>query len=172
MLKLAPPRIIFIVLLTSLASLYLFPLFAICGIKPDFLLLFLIFYSFRVSWKQAPVLAFLIGAIKDILSVRVFGMETFALVSAGFLARYLMGKIEREDFLILVSGGFVYSMFYEFVCAAEYAFFERSFTVFSSQMVRGFWSSLYTVCFLPAAFVFFEKFSGDRASIFAGREIR
>lgn len=117
-------------------------------------------------------MAFLIGAIKDILSVRVFGMETFALVSAGFLARYLMGKIEREDFLILVSGGFVYSMFYEFVCAAEYAFFERSFTVFSSQMVRGFWSSLYTVCFLPAAFVFFEKFSGDRASIFAGREIR
>ncbi|HNV85839.1 MAG TPA: rod shape-determining protein MreD [Candidatus Omnitrophota bacterium] len=163
---------IWIVSLTAIASLYLFPSFAIGGIKPDFLLLFLIFYSFRISWKQAPLVAFLIGIIKDVFSVRVFGLETFSLVSSGFLARYLMGKIEREDFLILVSGGFVYAMFYESVCAAEYAFLERSFAVFSAQLVRGFWSALYTVCFLPLAFVLFEKLSGGRASIFAGREIR
>jgi len=132
-----------------------------------------IFYSFRVSWKQAPLVAIGVGILKDILSLRMFGIETFALVSAGILASFVMGVVEREESVILMTGAFLYSLFYEWVCAAEYAFISRSFAVFSEQAVCGFWNSLYTVLFLPLIFPVFERIAaGRRTSIFAGREIR
>lgn len=172
MLRLSTAKLVLIVTLTFFISLYLVPFIAIRGCRPDLLLLFVIFYSFRVSWKQAPFVALGIGVLKDLLSLRMFGIETFALVAAGVLASFVMGVVEREESVILMTGAFLYSLFYEWVCAAEYAFVCRSFSVFSEQAVRGVWNSLYTMLLLPLLFSFFERIAAGRRSIFAGREIR
>ena len=79
-------------------------------IKPDFLLIAVIFLNFYVDFKEAAGIGFLAGFLKDSFSAGIFGANIFAfLVCIVILAQY-QRYIYREDLYLKVILVFLISL--------------------------------------------------------------
>ena len=152
-----------LVFLVFFLSLYIVaPVLSIRGIQPDLWVLLLLFYAFRVNWKKMPFFAFFIGLLKDFLSTRFFGLETFSLGILAILLSYVMGKVEREDPVTFVVSAFLFSLFYEWMLCAGFVITSGSYTLLPYFFLRSFWSAVYTVAVFPPAFLVFQFFTEER----------
>ena len=82
----------------------------IFGVRPDLFLIFIVFWSFAVDRRSAPVVAIILGLIRDIFASGFFGSETFSYFLAGFLVSIISLKIERQNFLMKGTTCFVFSL--------------------------------------------------------------
>ena len=100
-----------ILVLAGLAwlELSLLPFFSIRQIKPDFFLIFLAFYAFRVHWKHILTLAFLVGLIQDLLTNSFFGLETASYVGGAILLQFLAIRFNQDKLWIELASLFSFS---------------------------------------------------------------
>lgn len=111
-------RYLFFVIII-LVSLFLQLLFSyqinFLRIKPDFLLIAVIFLSFYADFKAAASIGFLAGFLKDSFSAGIFGANIFAYLWCVVILAQYQRYIYREDlylkvilvFLIGLSSGFL-----------------------------------------------------------------
>ncbi len=163
MIRVPRSKLILLVFLVFFLSLYFTaPVLSIRGIQPDLWVLLLLFYAFRVDWKKAPLFAFTLGLLKDFLSIRFFGLETFTLGAAAILLSFVLGKVERDDPLNFVVSAFLFSLLYEWMLCAGFALTSGSYALLPYFFARSFWTAVYTVAVFPFAFLIFQYVAEDR----------
>ncbi len=170
MFRLSAAKLIVLTVVTFFLDLYIAPFLTINGIKPDLWILLLLFYAFRVDWKRAPILAFGIGLMKELLSTRFFGIEIFSLGIPTLLLSYLIGKVEREDPIILISSAAIFSFAYELLSLASFVYLKGAYALLVDLLIRALWISLYTIVSFPLFFSFLEYLASPRARNFLRRD--
>jgi len=84
--------------------------FSVYSIRPDFFLIFLVFYAFRINWKPIVPIAFVLGVSKDIFSNSFFGVETASLALGAVFLEFLAVRFDREKRWIQLSTLFSFSL--------------------------------------------------------------
>ena len=150
-------RLILVLLALIWSELSLLPFFSIGSIKPDFFLVFLAFYAFRINWKRIIALSFFVGLAQDLVTNSFFGLETASCVGGAILLRFLALEFDREKRSIQLVGLFVFSwltlllfMLLSFLVGEHYPFGEEAF-------VRALFIAVYTTAFGWLVFPVFEK---------------
>lgn len=162
MLRLSSLEVLGLALITFFLSLYMMPFLAFRGIQPDLWIVLILFYAFRVNWKRVPAFAMAVGCLRDLLSVRVFGVEIFALGVSALLLSYVVGKIERELAWILLASAFLFSLFYDLLRLGTVAYFSAGFELEWLHVARSAATAFYSTAVLLLAFSLFELLTGTR----------
>jgi len=137
-------------LLAFAANLYMAPWIAIGNIKPDLVLLLMLFYFFRVNWKRAPLIAVFLGLFRDVFSTRLFGVETLALGLATWITSAFVGKFEREDPLLMIPIAWIFCVLYEIIAWTTLRVIGETSAVWQ-HLPSLFWVTAYTALALPFA---------------------
>jgi len=129
------------------------PYISIRMIRPDLFFIFLVFYAFRVSWKNVIAIAFLLGFLRDLLSNTFFGLETASYTVAALGLRFLAIRLDREKRWIQLASLFSFSCAALFIFSCLALTVEPEGTVNSWFLAKSFSISIYTTTlgfvFLP-----------------------
>lgn len=156
-------RLFFLVFFVFFISLYVTgPLLSLHGIQPDLWVLLVLFYAFRVEWKRVVLFAFFIGLVRDFLSTRFFGLETFTLGFSAIVLGFALGKVERDDPLTTSVSAFLFSLLYEWMNCVGWAVTGGDYALLPGLLIRSFWAAVYTVAVFPAAFIVFQHMTEER----------
>ncbi|MDW7674104.1 MAG: rod shape-determining protein MreD [Bacillota bacterium] len=89
--------------LLALVSLVLqstvFSYLAIAGVKPDLLLIAVVFFSFIRGHRHGAVLGFCYGLLEDLVVGRFIGLNALIKMTIGFLVGLTEGKIYKENLI-------------------------------------------------------------------------
>ncbi|MBI4398059.1 MAG: rod shape-determining protein MreD [Candidatus Omnitrophica bacterium] len=80
-------------------------------IRPDLFLIYIVFWSFVIDRRSAPLVALLLGFVRDVFSSGFFGAETFSYFAAACLISMLSLKVERTNILIQGATSFIFALF-------------------------------------------------------------
>ncbi len=86
-----------------------FNFLAIAGVKPDFVLLLVIYFAFTNGPGKGALMGLSLGLLEDFYIGRFIGMNALALLAAGFLAGWFETKLYKENLLIALLVVFVTS---------------------------------------------------------------
>ncbi len=126
-------------------------------IKPDFFLIFIAFYAFKVERKNVVVIAFILGLIKDLFANSFFGLETISYSLGAMFVKFLSDRLDRDKYVVAVPSLFTFSLV-SLACYAAFAFASGVGQVFDLGVLwRIFYVSLYTTVFGLAALPVLEK---------------
>lgn len=104
-------------LLAILIQLVIAPWFLIQGIKPDFILILIMFMAILYGRVYGELYGFGLGLIVDIIGIgSFFGLSALAKTVAGFLAGYLKGRRNRLN-------SFTFYTFTSFIIFIHYLIF-------------------------------------------------
>ena len=134
------------------------------GARPDLFLIFIVFWSFAVDRRSAPLVAIILGLIHDIFSSGPFGTETLSYFIAGFLVSLVSLKIDRQNFVMKGATCFVISLAHFW----SYALITLSMSD-SGAITGNFWAlsifhSFYTAVLSAWLIGFFERVCYSRNS--------
>ncbi len=123
------------------------PLISIDFIAPNFLVLFLLYYSFRLSKVKTVLLGFFIGLFYDLALGGVIGASAFSMTLTAYLITFFpSGYFDEERFAIrflsitIIAGG-IYSFFYIYLSG------EVAINIFYGLLFYGLFSGIYTAIF-------------------------
>jgi rod shape-determining protein MreD len=100
--------IIFLVLIDIVISKY----FTIYGIRTNVWLVYVLFVSLFIGHTEAVVLGFFCGIILDIMHMSIFGINTYALSTIGYLFGWLHKRIDESLSQVQVLSIFLGSVLY------------------------------------------------------------
>ena len=134
------------------------PLISVDYIAPNFLVLFLLYYSFRLSKVKTVLLGFFVGLLYDLALGGVIGASAFSMTLTAYLITFFpSGYFDEERFAIrflsiaILAGG-IYSFFYVYLGG------EVAINIFYGLLFYGVLSGIYTAIFaLPLLFFGSEK---------------
>ena len=133
------------------------PFFTVAGVKPGFLLIFLVFYTFRINWKRVASLAFLAGFSRDLLANSFFGLETASYVCGSILLRFLAGRFDRQKRWIQLASLFAFS-WASLLLFSGFAFLvQEPYPLTPAALSKTFLASIYTVGLGAFLFPLLEK---------------
>ena len=91
-------------------DLFVFEKFRIFGVKPELLLIAVLFFGFNFGIARGIEVGIIAGILKDIFSVGYFGISIISFTLTGFIAGCLKDKLLKENFIIqfVASGISVY----------------------------------------------------------------
>jgi rod shape-determining protein MreD len=125
------------------------------GLKPDLLLIVIIFHAFINGYKEGAILGFLGGFLQDLSIGNFIGMNGLVLMAGGYIAGMLGTKLYKDSLIIIfLLVGFI-------ACITQglnyllLAFFgvNTSFVVAFLEIIIP--TSIYTAIIAP---VFYDKF--------------
>jgi len=134
------------------------------GARPDLFLIFIVFWSFAVDRRSAPLVAIVLGLVHDTFASGAFGAETLSYFIAGFLVSLVSLKIDRQNFVMKGATCFVISLAHFW----SYALITLS-TGNADATAGNFWRlsifhSLYTAVLSAWLIGFFERICYTRNS--------
>ncbi|KNZ69565.1 rod shape-determining protein MreD [Thermincola ferriacetica] len=90
----------FLFIISYIIESTVFSFFPVAGVKPDLILIFVVFYAL-LKGPQEGVLAGLIGGLtEDIFFGHFIGLNAFPMLVTGFLFGLLEKKVYKENFFI------------------------------------------------------------------------
>lgn len=123
------------------------PLISVDYIAPNFLVLFLLYYSLRLTKVKTILLGFFIGLLYDFAAGGVIGASAFSMTVTAYLITFFPGGYFDEEkfglellFVAILSGG-VYSFFYVYLAG------NVAINIFYGLFFYGLLSGIYTAVF-------------------------
>ena len=162
MFRLSTGKLALLFFLTFFLTVYFVPFLNLGGMAPDLWNLLILFYAFRVDWKKVSMLALAAGWMKDLISLRFFGIEIFSLGILSLLLNYAVSKLEREDPLIGILCVFLFCLLDEWLSVGSVLFLKGQAAFCLPLFTRGFWSAVYTLAVYPLVFMFFSYLGEPR----------
>jgi len=134
------------------------PLISVDYIAPNFLALFILYYSFRLSKVNTVLLGFVTGLLYDLSAGGVVGASAFSMTLTAYIITFFnSGYFDEEKFglkflfLAFLSGG-IYSFFYIYLGG------NVAINIFYGLFYYGLLSGIYTAVFaIPLLFFGSEK---------------
>lgn len=163
MFRLSTSRLIVLLAILLFAAFYSVPFISIRGVVPDVLVLFVVFYCFRISWKTAPWVGVGVGFLKDMFSTHAFGLEMFALGWTSLLASLVIGQIEREDGFLLMLTAFFFTFIYNVIFVLALSYLRAEPLLISHHFWKITGASFYNMLFCPVLFFLFEMFAVEKS---------
>jgi len=155
--RISIPTIIMMIICAGLIQVAAFDYIEIAGIKPDILLLIVIFISLSCQKPETIKAAIAAGIIKDVASSSVFGSYTLSFLVLGLFLNYHQRRFYKERIFTQALFGF-----FSYIFMAIFAFGFNSiahrglgpFYIFLNITVRG---ALYTAVISPLVFFVSSK---------------
>lgn len=136
------------VIILAFLELTLLDLARVFNIKPNLLLIGVVFAALAFELKWAILFAMLSGALKDIFSINPFGLNTVLFTLLGFFIFKLSRKIFLEDNLSRMIVAFAVVLFYDLAAALVFLFF-GNFVSLGMFLRIGFLDSVYSALCFP-----------------------
>jgi len=141
---------------SAIIQLSVLPSINFFNIKPDILLILVIFFNLYFSFKKGLIIGSLCGLLKDVFSSSVFGLNLLSFIICIFIIKRIKKYIYKEDYLIRISIVFLISFINSIIyCVFRAAFFNLAFYV--SFLLIIFLESIYTALISPIIFIPFRK---------------
>ncbi|MFC1807821.1 rod shape-determining protein MreD [Candidatus Omnitrophota bacterium] len=134
-----------------------FEYISVMGVKPDLLIILVIFFALSFSSHQAKRLAIVIGLLKDVTSASLLGSYTLSFLILAMIISYHQNKFFRERISTQMMIAFISYFFVGVVIFLLNSFSSKSFPAhysFLSLIVRG---SAYTAVISPVVFFILSK---------------
>ena len=87
------------IVLIFFAELIIFQNFRFFNVKPDLLLIAVLFFGFNFGTMRGLEAGALAGILKDMFSIGCFGVNMFTYVFIGLISGLLKNKLAKENFL-------------------------------------------------------------------------
>ena len=94
-------------LLALLLQSTVFNVLTLAGVKPDFVLLLVIYFAFSTGPGKGALMGLVLGLLEDFYIGRYIGMNALALLAAGLIAGWFETKLYKENLLIALLVVFV-----------------------------------------------------------------
>ncbi|MEW6096349.1 MAG: rod shape-determining protein MreD [bacterium] len=104
----------------------------ICGIKPDFLLVIIIFFAFRRSTFESGIIGFIAGILQDSLSGDILGINAFTKLIMGLIASTIK-KMYAENLISILLSIFVLTLVQSLLIFALQSIFVKSVVEISTM---------------------------------------
>lgn len=101
---------LFIVIITLIESTLLF-FISIKGMRPDLMLIFVIFVGLYSDWSEALEAGIVGGLLKGAMGIGSIGMSLVLFGLAGLFSAYLKNKVYRDNFLTQIILAFAFALF-------------------------------------------------------------
>lgn len=147
----------FIIFMAAIIQVTLLDSFKIFGVKPDLLLIIVIFAGLFFNLKWAFALGIFAGILKDSLSASSFGINTLLFPLWIFLIIKLSKKIPLDNNLICVMLVFVIGIFHNTITRIIFFALGNSLAPLGIFLRMAFLEILYTAAILPLMFKFIKS---------------
>jgi rod shape-determining protein MreD len=128
--------------------------------SPDLFLIFIIYIGcFKGSFK-GQTLGFVVGIIKDIFSMSVFGTNAFIFTIIGYLAGNISINLDRKKIFIKMFLTFIFSYIYILLFYVVQFVFGNKFKINYNPLILI--KPFINILFVPVCFFVFKKF--DKSS--------
>lgn len=91
-----------LIIMTLVLQATLVPLIAIKGIRPDLLLLIVVFSALLLGKDQGVGMGFFAGLLQDLASGNIFGLNILSKIATGYFAGSMERKVFKEKALLPV----------------------------------------------------------------------
>ncbi len=128
-------------------------------LKPNFLLIYILFVALFIGHTDAVILGFICGMLLDILNLKLFGVNTFVLMTIGYIFGFLNKRIDETLIKVQILSLFLSSVFFLFI----YYIILSSFSLSKSFSYHIFFIPLFDIIFgylLLKIFVWYYKLLG------------
>ncbi len=147
-----------ILIILFLLQFTIAPLIAIDSVTPNFLILFIVYYSFKLPKIYSILLGFSIGLIYDLFQGGAIGASAFGMTLAAYIVTFFpTGYFDSEKFSLRF-------LMITFLSSTVYSFFslllagEVPLTIIADLIFFAFLSGIFTTAFaVPLIFVSSEK---------------
>jgi len=106
----------FFLIIVIISQITLAEHFSIKGVTPDFILIYLIFYSFKNDRASSTIIGFIGGLFQDLLGSGFIGVSSLSKSVAGFVINFFSekGKIRKNIlfYWLLISGCFLHDVIF------------------------------------------------------------
>lgn len=126
--------------------------------SPQVFLLLTLANGFLSGPIMGMVLGFSWGLIGDTMGLRLFGMNSFLLALAGFLAGSFRRRVASERFAAQITIALIATLYYAVGASTIYSMFDESPGRFS--LFHFFLQSAYNAVFISVFFLFTEHWAG------------
>lgn len=153
-----------LIVLFAILNVTVFPFISIYDIKPDILIIAVLFFSLYGGFTVGATLGLFAGLIKEIFTGGVFGTEVLFLSSLGIFFGYNFSKFYREKAITQLILTFSSCLCYSLFCYFFLKFIRniKGISFIDMSIWRFLWSmalpfSLYTAVFAPPIFFMLHK---------------
>jgi rod shape-determining protein MreD len=137
------------------------PLIQVLGAQPLFLYLVILYVAFYWPGAKLLPLAGLVGALRDLTTSPVAGIETAAVVLMTFFLHWAVQKMDRQSLLVKETAAFLFVLGIESIIATGAAQFDGH-PVFTMTWRSVLISSVYTALISPLFFFLMSILFDDR----------
>lgn len=103
------------------------------GIKPDFLLVIIIFFAFRYSAFEAGIMGFIAGILQDSLSGLILGTNAFTKLIIGLIVSSIK-KVYAENLISIIITIFVFTFLQSLLIFALQSIFVRPLEISTNKI--------------------------------------
>ena len=141
-------------------ELSLLPIVTIGSIRPDFFLVFLVFYAFRIDYRSVVELAFFLGLLRDLFTTTSFGLETASFVLGGVFLRSIAIQFDREKRWIQLASLFMCSWLTLVTFSVLALLIQSHYGLNSWGLANAFYTACYTTLAGALILPLFDKWFG------------
>jgi len=143
-------------LLSVLLQSTLFNYLVVAGVKPDFVLLLVIYFAFTNGPGKGALLGLTFGLLEDFYVGRYIGMNALSLLLTGFIAGWFETKLYKENLLIALVVVFVASFFSQAVFL--FSGIAAGLTWEIGDNIKLIWPlAVYNMCLVPITYPWFHR---------------
>lgn len=136
-----------------------FPHLSVAGVKPDLVLIVVIFFSLLNGSRAGGILGFCAGLFEDLLIGRVIGINALAKMGTGLLVGLIEKKVYRENvvvpIMVTAAGSIICQIF--FLLLAQ--FVPANIPFWNGLLYVGIPVAIYNACLVPIIYGKFYRSS-------------
>ncbi len=142
---------LFIIITCVLLQITILDYIKILNVKPDLLMVSVVFVSIFLGVRQALFFSIFAGILKDALSINAFGINTLLFPLSSFLIINLSKKVSLDNNLIRMASVFIIMLINDVITRLIFLFL-GNFISWGIFLRTAFMESLYTAFILPLVF--------------------
>lgn len=142
---------LFIIITCALLQITILNYIKILNVKPDLLMVSVVFASIFLGVRQALISSIFAGILKDTLSINALGINTLLFPLASFFIISLSKKISLDNNLIRMASIFIIMLINDVITRLIFLFL-GNFISWGIFLRTAFMESLYTAFILPLVF--------------------
>ena len=161
--------LIILILATIILQSTLVPYISINNIKPDLFNGLFILLVLQFSNIQSIILAFIIGAVKDLYTNHQYGLEIIALIIPALILPIIVKKTDISNIFVRFMVLYLFSLISLLIVLIEMAIIEKSFITIKIFYSNAIGAALYTSVISLIVFHFIKRiipFKTDQYELF------